>query len=130
MRHAWLLTSIASAAVLVFTSGQASTASEPQKPGADKDRPLADGIADQGAPRQKALFSTGVAKGRDLLDSAISTSAIGEEQVQEIGARSLGEVLRSVPGFRVEATGDTLAVAYTIRGLPLTGFGSKYVQFQ
>ncbi|AJP70669.1 TonB-dependent receptor domain-containing protein [Sphingomonas hengshuiensis] len=101
----------------------------PADTGKDKDAAQSEAKAPEPA-RQKALFSTGVAKGRDLLDSAISTSAIGEAEVTQIGARSLGEVLRSVPGFRVEATGDTTTVAYTIRGLPLTGFGSKNVQFQ
>ncbi|WP_198162073.1 TonB-dependent receptor [Sphingomonas sp. TDK1] len=82
------------------------------------------------AKSKKAVFSTGVAKGRDLLDSAISTSAIDEDRIQEIGARTLGEVLRTVPGIRVEDTGNGGYANYTIRGLPLAGLGSKFLQFQ
>lgn len=78
----------------------------------------------------KAVFSTGVAKGRDLLDSAISTSAIGEDRIEQIGARTLGEILRTVPGIRVEDVGNGGYANYTIRGLPLAGTGSKWLQFQ
>ena len=75
-------------------------------------------------------FSTGVAKGRDMLDSAISASAYDNVEIQKIGARTLAEVLRNIPGIRAEAvTGDGNA-SYTIRGLPLAATGSKFVQFQ
>lgn len=93
--------------------------------------------ADAGDPQaapaskpNKAVFSTGVAKGRDLLDSAISTSAIGDERIEQIGARTLGEILRTVPGIRVEDWGNGGYANYTIRGLPLAGTGSKWLQFQ
>ncbi|WP_404366287.1 TonB-dependent receptor [Sphingomonas sp. MMS24-J45] len=79
---------------------------------------------------KKAVFSTGVAKGRDLLDSAISTSALGDDRIRQTSARTLGEVLRSVPGIRVEDLGDGGFANYTIRGLPLAGSGSKWLQFQ
>ncbi|MHA6717942.1 TonB-dependent receptor domain-containing protein [Sphingomonas sp. RS6] len=95
----------------------------------DAAEPATQDKAEPAAPA-KALFSTGVAKGRDLLDSAISTSAIGAEDVQHLGGRSLGEIIRAIPGFRVEASGDSAQANYTIRGLPLAGFGSKFVQFQ
>jgi outer membrane receptor protein involved in Fe transport len=93
-------------------------------PGADKAQTAS------GAASKKVTFSTGVAKGRDLLDSAISTSAIGEDRVDELGARTLAEVLRTVPGIRVEDVGNGGYANYTIRGLPLAGMGSKWLQFQ
>ncbi|MDR6624303.1 TonB-dependent receptor [Caulobacter segnis] len=78
----------------------------------------------------EAAFSTGVAKGRDRLDSATSTSALRASEIETLGARSLGEVLRNIPGIRAEyAIGEGNA-NYSIRGLPLSGTGSKYVQLQ
>ncbi|RTI13790.1 TonB-dependent receptor, partial [Thermus scotoductus] len=78
----------------------------------------------------EAVFSTGVAKGRDRLDSATSTSALRASEFETYGARSLGEVLRNIPGIRAEyAIGEGNA-NYSIRGLPLSGTGSKYVQLQ
>ncbi|WP_233503443.1 TonB-dependent receptor domain-containing protein [Sphingomonas psychrotolerans] len=79
---------------------------------------------------EKEVFSTGVAKGRDILDSAISTSSLKEAEVQKLGARSLAEILRTLPGIRVEASSGDGNSNYTIRGLPLASGGSKYLQIE
>lgn len=76
------------------------------------------------------VFSTGVAKGRDRLDSATSTSALREKEIEALGARSLGDLLRNLPGIRTEASTGDGSSAYTIRGLPLASGGSKYMQLQ
>jgi outer membrane receptor protein involved in Fe transport len=87
--------------------------------------------ADAAKPaNEEAAFTTGVAKGRDRLDSATSTSALRESEIEVLGARSLGEVLRNIPGIRAEYAGGEGNANYSIRGLPLSGTGSKYVQFQ
>src|SRR3990167_6328386 len=58
-------------------------------------------------PKAEATFSTGVAKGRDRLDSATSTSSLQADEIQKIGARSLAEIFRSIPGIRTEfSTGE------------------------
>lgn len=81
------------------------------------------------APKAKA-FTTGVAKGRDLLDSAISASALDDTEIEKLGARSLAEVIRTIPGIRAEAASGEVDGSYTIRGLPLAASGSKFLQFQ
>ncbi|WP_324110516.1 TonB-dependent receptor domain-containing protein [Caulobacter sp.] len=81
------------------------------------------------AHREK-VFSTGVAKGRDLLDSAISASSLGGDVVPKLSARSLADVLRNVPGIRTEGSFGDGNSNYTIRGLPLTSGGSKFMQIQ
>lgn len=78
----------------------------------------------------EAAFTTGVAKGRDRLDSATSTSALRSSEIEVLSARSLGEVLRNIPGIRAEYAGGEGNANYSIRGLPLSGTGSKYVQLQ
>ncbi|WP_443018094.1 Plug domain-containing protein [Sphingomonas sp. 37zxx] len=90
----------------------------------------------EAAPQQdqktnsEAVFSTGVAKGRDRLDSATSTSALRADDIQKLGARSLADILRNIPGIRTESsTGDGNS-SYTIRGLPLASGGSKYMQIE
>ncbi|MBU7580720.1 MAG: TonB-dependent receptor plug domain-containing protein, partial [Porphyrobacter sp.] len=76
------------------------------------------------------IFSTGMAKGRDRLDSATSTSSLKGDDIQRFGPRALGDVLRTMAGLRV-ATGIGEGNAnYTVRGLPLAAGGSKYMQFQ
>ncbi|KTF68612.1 TonB-dependent receptor domain-containing protein [Sphingomonas sp. HT-1] len=87
--------------------------------------------AEPAAPEPaKQSFTTGVAKGRDLLDSAISASSIDEEQIQKIGTRSIAEVLGNMPGIRAETAGTDGLTAITIRGLPMAADGSKFLQIQ
>jgi outer membrane receptor protein involved in Fe transport len=80
--------------------------------------------------KAQQVFSTGVARGRDPLDSATSTSALGQDAIQVLGARSLGDILRNIPGVRTESSTGDGSSAYTIRGLPLASGGSKYMQIQ
>ncbi|MET1756309.1 TonB-dependent receptor [Novosphingobium sp. RD2P27] len=97
---------------------------------------FADAAADAAAQNEPAgaakmeVFTTGVAKGRDRLDSATSTSALRGEEIQKIGARNVAEVLRNIPGIRVEAGSGDVNNSFTIRGLPLASNGSKYLQLQ
>lgn len=86
--------------------------------------------ADAPAQPPKEIFSTGVAKGRDRLDSATSTSALKGDEIQKFGPRSLGDVLRAMAGLRVESGIGEGNNNYTVRGLPLAAGGSKYMQFQ
>jgi outer membrane receptor protein involved in Fe transport len=97
----------------------------------------ASGTEQEAAPKTAAteapaeeLFSTGVAKGRDRLDSATSTSALKHGEIEKLGARSLAEILRNIPGIRTESsTGDGNS-NYTIRGLPLASGGTKFMQIE
>jgi outer membrane receptor protein involved in Fe transport len=76
------------------------------------------------------IFSTGVAKGRDRLDSATSTSSLKGDDIDRFGPRPLGEVLRTMAGLRVASGIGEGNNNYTVRGLPLAAGGSKYMQFQ
>lgn len=81
-------------------------------------------------PPAKAAFTTGVAKGRDLLDTAISASTISNNDLQKIGTTSIAETVGNIPGIRAETAGTDGMTAITIRGLPLAADGGKYVQIQ
>jgi outer membrane receptor protein involved in Fe transport len=82
------------------------------------------------AAAAKPTFNTGVARARDPLDTAISTSTILEADISKIGPTSLAELVRLVPGIRSEAgTGET-GGNYSVRGLPLVEEGAKYIQLQ
>lgn len=121
----YLLATAAIAPLLMFSSANAEALSADAKPAAEKAVQSAGGKASG-----EAVFSTGVAKGRDRLDSATSTSALRASEFETYGARSLGEVLRNIPGIRAEYAGGEGNANYSIRGLPLSGTGSKYVQLQ
>jgi len=76
------------------------------------------------------IFSTGMAKGRDRLDSATSTSALKGDDIQRFGPRGISDVLRTMAGLRVANGIGEGNNNYTVRGLPLAAGGSKYMQFQ
>ena len=94
----------------------------------DHETPSAD------AQKKKApvaeVFSTGVAKGRDRLDSATSTSALREADIAKMAPRSIGDLLRNIPGILSEAPNGESIANITIRGLPLSSSGAKFVQLQ
>lgn len=76
------------------------------------------------------VITTGVAKGRDRLDSATSTSVLREADIAKIGAALIGDLLRDVPGIRSEADGGDGAANISIRGLPIATTGAKFIQLQ
>lgn len=94
----------------------------------DSDRPAKTQEA-QPAP-EKEVFSTGVAKGRDRLDSATSTSSLKGSEAQKLGPVGLADILRTMAGIRVESGISEGNNNYTVRGLPIGSGGSKYVQIE
>ena len=75
-------------------------------------------------------FSTGVAKGRDLLDTAISASTLDEVDLPKVGTSSVAGIIGNLPGIRAETSGIDGVSSLTVRGLPLAADGSKYLQIQ
>ncbi|MET1753995.1 TonB-dependent receptor [Novosphingobium sp. RD2P27] len=77
-----------------------------------------------------ATVKTGVAKARDPLDSATSTSVLRDNMVVKLAPTSLADLFRNIPGIRVEGGAGEGLNSYTVRGLPLVNGGAKYVQIQ
>ena len=93
-----------------------------------------DVVAKDAAPQapvaSRDTISTGVAKGRDRLDSATSTSILHPEEIETFGPRSTGDLLRIIPGIRSEASTGEGGVSLSVRGLPIASQGLKFVQLQ
>jgi outer membrane receptor protein involved in Fe transport len=77
----------------------------------------------------KEVVVTGVVNPKSSLESSISISTLNARQVDELGARSTAEVLRSIPGIRSEASAGEGNTNITVRGVPIATGGSKYLQF-
>lgn len=75
-------------------------------------------------------FSTGVAKGRDLLDTAISASVIDEVDLAKLSVSSIGGIMQNIPGIRANTSDVDGFGAITVRGLPMSADGSKFLQIQ
>jgi outer membrane receptor protein involved in Fe transport len=91
--------------------------------------PAATAVAAQ-APQGADVVTTGVAKGRDRLDSATSTSSLREGEIRKLAPGSIGDLLRDIPGIRSEASTGEGSVSLSIRGLPIASSGAKFVQLQ
>ncbi|MCJ2180450.1 Plug domain-containing protein, partial [Novosphingobium album (ex Hu et al. 2023)] len=84
----------------------------------------------QPAEKRVNLMTTGVARARDRLDSATSTSTLTQAEIEKYGARSVAEIFRNIPGMRAESTGGAGFANISIRGLPIALGGAKFLQIQ
>ncbi|KHK89713.1 TonB-dependent receptor [Novosphingobium malaysiense] len=75
-------------------------------------------------------MTTGVARARDRLDSATSTSTLTGDEIEKFGARSVAEIFRNIPGMRAGSTGGEGFANISIRGLPIALGGAKFLQIQ
>jgi outer membrane receptor protein involved in Fe transport len=76
------------------------------------------------------IVVTGTTLARPKMRQSVSVSSITSEDMQSLPVGSATELLRSIPGVRAEATGGESNANLTVRGVPLSAGGSRYVQFQ
>jgi outer membrane receptor protein involved in Fe transport len=76
------------------------------------------------------IVVTGSAKKISKMKSSVSISTLNSEQVQATGATNAAEVLRSIPGIRSESSGGEGNANMTVRGLPISAGGARYLQLQ
>jgi len=72
---------------------------------------------------------TGQIKSRSNLETSATVSSLDAEQLLETAPRNVGEVFRTIPGIRSEASSGEGNLNLSIRGVPVASGGSKYVQF-
>ncbi|MFN9450701.1 MAG: TonB-dependent receptor domain-containing protein [Rubrivivax sp.] len=76
------------------------------------------------------IVITGTAVARTKMQQSVSVSTLGGEQLERSGAASAAELLRTVPGVRSESSGGEGNANITVRGVPISAGGSRYVQLQ
>lgn len=95
--------------------------------------------ATQGADEAKAadvlnlnrVVVTGAAQGKSKLRSSVSVTDVDRQQIVDFSPRSEAEVLHLIPGIRAESSaGPGGNSNITVRGLPISSGGSKFVQLQ
>jgi outer membrane receptor protein involved in Fe transport len=78
----------------------------------------------------ETIVVTGTSTARSKMKQSVSISTMDIEEVQRSGAQSAAEVLRSIPGIRSESSGGEGNANVTVRGVPISAGGARYVQFQ
>ena len=73
---------------------------------------------------------TGTTKRTAKIKSSISVSTVSAEQIEQSQPTNTAEVLRTVPGVRSESSGGEGNANVTVRGVPISAGGTRYVQFQ
>lgn len=77
-----------------------------------------------------AVIVTGTPRGASKMASSVSTSTLGAEQIQQTQSSSSAELIRNIPGVRSESSGGESNANVTVRGVPISAGGARYVQFQ
>jgi outer membrane receptor protein involved in Fe transport len=76
------------------------------------------------------IVVTGTSTARTKMKQSVSVSTLDGDQIQNSGAQSAAELLRSVPGLRSESSGGEGNANMTVRGAPISAGGSRYLQIQ
>lgn len=83
-----------------------------------------------GALNLDEVVITASPEGRSKMKQSQSVSTLGEEAIINSGATTAIEILRSIPGVRAEASSGDGNANITVRGVPISAGGSRYVQIQ
>jgi outer membrane receptor protein involved in Fe transport len=73
---------------------------------------------------------TGASVAGSKMKQSLSVSTLEAEQITNSGAASTAELLRMLPGVHAESSGGEGNANVTVRGVPISAGGSRYVQFQ
>lgn len=126
---------LASCACLAAAPAYAQTQSTQDQSAQDQSTPAAptptDGpLATADDSDGSEIIVTGVARGQNRLDSSVSVSSLGAEEIQKVAPRSVAEIFRNLPGIRSESSGGEGNANIAIRGLPVASGGAKFLQLQ
>lgn len=100
-------------------------------PLAAQSTPPADAAREDDAPASlDAIIVTGTPAAQTRLESSVSISTVGVEQIDRSAPRSTAEIFRNIPGVRSESTGGEGNANIAVRGLPVAAGGAKFLQLQ
>lgn len=115
---------IASSSFAALISGQAYAQEAPPQPAADEAK-AADVLS------MNRVVVTGTSQAKSKMRSSVSVTDVDQQQVVDFSPRSEAEILHLIPGIRAESSaGPGGNSNITVRGLPISSGGSKFVQLQ
>ncbi len=85
---------------------------------------------DDGVLEENVIIVTGVARGQNRLESSVSISSVGAEEIAKLNPSSSADLIRQIPGIRSEASGGEGNANIAVRGLPVSTGGARYIQLQ
>lgn len=91
---------------------------------AAQEAPAADGL------NMERVVVTGTSTASSKMKTSVSISTLEADTIKNAAPLSAAEVLRSVPGVRSESSGGEGNANITVRGVPISAGGARYVQIQ
>jgi len=105
----WLLTSACILAVAVPGAAMAQTEGQAVAPAAEADAETAE---------QSDIIVTGAARAQRRFDVPYAINSLAAEEVERIAPKNFADLLGTVPGIHVEATGGEVQNITRVRGIP------------
>jgi outer membrane receptor protein involved in Fe transport len=124
-------TRIALAATVALLQMSAARAQTAEPTAAAASAPAAAPAADPNdGLKLDSVVVTGTSTKLSKMKQSVSVSSLDAEQIEKSGATSAAELLRSIPGVRSESSGGEGNANLTVRGVPISAGGARYVQMQ
>jgi len=95
----------------------------------NSDTPL-DFVLDVDELELDAVVVTGVLNPQSKLESSVSITSLRPETIALAAPRTTAEIFRIIPGIRSESSGGEGNTNITVRGVPISSGGAKYLQLQ
>ena len=76
------------------------------------------------------VIITGVINPRTKIKSSVSITSMNTKEIEQSAPRSTAEIFRTIPGIRSESSGGEGNSNISVRGVPISSGGSKYLQIQ
>ena len=80
--------------------------------------------------KMERIVVTGSPVGSSKMKSSVSVSTLEADAIQNLAPTSAADVLRAIPGVRSESSGGEGNANITVRGVPISAGGARYVQIQ
>ncbi|MYM69745.1 TonB-dependent receptor [Pseudoduganella sp. FT55W] len=91
---------------------------------AAQETPATDGL------NMERVVVTGTSGASSKMKTSVSISTLESDAIKNAAPLSAAEVLRAVPGVRSESSGGEGNANITVRGVPISAGGARYVQIQ
>jgi|GEM_PF-39127 len=76
------------------------------------------------------VLVTGVMNEKSKLASSVSVTTLDPKIIEQSAPRTTAEVFRNIPGIKAEASAGDGNTNITVRGVPISSGGSRYLQLQ
>ncbi|MEQ8360129.1 MAG: TonB-dependent receptor [Cytophagales bacterium] len=76
------------------------------------------------------VIITGVVNPKSKLESSVSITTLDSRAIAQSAPRTTAEIFRTIPGIKSEASAGDGNTNITVRGVPISAGGSRYLQLQ